>query len=385
MSKKSKIAIIHPSLTCSGAGCVAVWTIEALKAEYALTLFVTKFPDIEKLNKFFGSNLKQDDFSIRLIPSFSLFGKPLFESFLLTVNLAQRYYKKHSKEFDLVISTYSEMDFGEIGIQYIYIPTWDDTIVRETGQLPMTWFHRNSLIRKLYKQVNICISGFSEERMKQNMTLVTSNWTGVMVRRVYGINSHTIYPPVQDRFPEVPWEDREEGFVCVGTLSPVKKIERVIEIIKMARIENPKLHLHIIGNAPDLKYKAKIQHICAQNSDWIFLEGGLYREELSWLVSNHKFGIHGMLQEHFGITVAEMVKAGCIPFVPNGGGQIEIVNDSRLTYDSIENAVEKISAVLRNKILQKSLLESLSHSKHKFSKDCFIKSMREIVRNTLDK
>jgi glycosyltransferase involved in cell wall biosynthesis len=40
-----------------------------------------------------------------------------------------------------------------------------------------------------------------------------------------------------------------------------------------------------------------------------------------------RYGIHGMLDEHFGMAPAELAAAGCIVFVPNDGGQVEIVDD----------------------------------------------------------
>ena len=51
-----------------------------------------------------------------------------------------------------------------------------------------------------------------------------------------------------------------------------------------------------------------------------------------------------MEEEHFGMVVAEMIKAACIVFVPKGGGQVEIVGeDERMIYDDMIEASEKIT------------------------------------------
>ena len=42
-------------------------------------------------------------------------------------------------------------------------------------------------------------------------------------------------------------------------------------------------------------------------------------------MASHRYGIHGMREEHFGMAPAEMVRAGVIVWVPRGGGQMEIV------------------------------------------------------------
>jgi hypothetical protein len=107
------------------------------------------------------------------------------------------------------------------------------------------------------------------------------------------------------------------------------------------------------------------------------------REALLRLVSKHKYGIHGMQYEHFGIAVAEMVKAGCIVFVPGGGGQVEIVDDERLIYNSEREAIWKIITVLSDKNFQLSLLRRLASQAQLFSTEHFINQIRGIVRGVL--
>jgi hypothetical protein len=40
---------------------------------------------------------------------------------------------------------------------------------------------------------------------------------------------------------------------------------------------------------------------------------------LEYIVSRHRFGLHGMKGEHFGIAPAELICGGCITFVPDDG------------------------------------------------------------------
>ena len=49
------------------------------------------------------------------------------------------------------------------------------------------------------------------------------------------------------------------------------------------------------------------------------------RDEVRALMATHRYGIHGMREEHFGMAPAELARAGCIVWVPRGGGQMEIV------------------------------------------------------------
>ena len=66
-----------------------------------------------------------------------------------------------------------------------------------------------------------------------------------------------------------------------------------------------------------------------------------------------------MREEHFGMAPAEMVRAGMIVWVPNGGGQVEIVgNDPRLVYESDEQAIDQIVQVLGNPDEQRRLRDA---------------------------
>jgi hypothetical protein len=96
-------------------------------------------------------------------------------------------------------------------------------------------------------------------------------------------------------------------------------------------------------------------------------------------LSRHRYGLHAMPNEHFGIAVAEMTRAGCIPFVPADGGQVEIAVDGRLIYEREADAVAKILAVMGDPTSQLELRTDLAARQPLWSKDTFIARMREIV------
>jgi glycosyltransferase involved in cell wall biosynthesis len=97
-------------------------------------------------------------------------------------------------------------------------------------------------------------------------------------------------------------------------------------------------------------------------------------------VANCRFGIHGMLDEHFGIAPAELLRAGCIVFVPDSGGQVEIVGDHpELRYDSDDDAVEKICQVLADQETESRLRMALSERSELFSETQFMKNISNVV------
>jgi hypothetical protein len=74
-----------------------------------------------------------------------------------------------------------------------------------------------------------------------------------------------------------------------------------------------------------------------------------------------------------------MVKAGCIVFVPNGGGQAEIADHPALIYENDDDAVRKIEAALVDSALQTKLRTHLTEGTNRFSVDGFRRDIRKIV------
>ena len=105
------------------------------------------------------------------------------------------------------------------------------------------------------------------------------------------------------------------------------------------------------------------------------------QKEKKKLIAQNRYGINGCLRDSFGISVAEMVKAGCIVFVPDGGGQTEIVNNLNLIYNSIEDAVEKIEFIIKNERLQIDLRSYLLINASKFSTEIFKNEAKKLVNN----
>jgi hypothetical protein len=78
-----------------------------------------------------------------------------------------------------------------------------------------------------------------------------------------------------------------------------------------------------------------------------------------------------------------MVRADIIPFVQKIGGQTEIVgkHNTELQFNTMEEAVEKIIAVISNEKKQEELLMSLAHQKYLFSSEKFQREISQFVDN----
>ena len=143
------------------------------------------------------------------------------------------------------------------------------------------------------------------------------------------------------------------------------------------------LHLHILGKPWDKAYARKVMAEC-KDSDFLSYEGEVGREELNRLMGSHKYFIHGYDFEHFGMAPAEAVSAGCIPFVPNSGGQVEVVGKNpMLCYMEEDDAVKKIIRVCRDAGLQENIREGLKLILPRFSLENFRHRIKEVVGEEL--
>lgn len=359
---------------------MAAWMIEALKDDFDVTLFTCDNVSAGMLNKNYGTDLTEKDFTVANPPmSFLLRKIPILG--LTKYHILVRYYKLLNKKFNVLIGAWNTIDFGEKGIQYI------DSIEYNFKKYNLKPFHLPKIyqlapfLRKAYKGLYCAISGYKEESMKKNLTLVISQWTKDIIKDMLGIDSIVVYPPVEGGFPEISLDKKENGFICLGRIAPEKEIEKVIRILGEAKKNNPNIHLHIIGGAKDPAYGEFIKNLCEKNKEWCFLEGEIYGQKKAELIAKHKFGISGRVDEFFGIATSEMAKAGCIVFVPESGGQVEIIGDSRLIYENEQDAIKKINEVLDNEGLQIELQKHLLSNNKKFSTENFKEEIKEIVKN----
>ncbi|HTM08706.1 MAG TPA: glycosyltransferase [Verrucomicrobiae bacterium] len=386
MTSKKTVLLIQPSLDPpGGASGVAAWVIEALRAEYNLSILSWTAVHVDATNRYFGTSLRDSDFSV-LLPFPVL--RWLIDSLpvpltLLKMQLLVRRARLIRRRYDLLISTSNEADLGCPSIQYVHFPA----AFLPRPKADLRWYHGWTRALDGYRRLCRSISEHSTSRVKNNLTLVNSNWTGDRVREWHGIDSMIVYPPIAGEFAAVPWPERENGFVCIGRFSPEKEFDKVIEIVASLRARGHDTHLHLIGgtDARSSYYHAHIVRRVAENPSWLFLHQDLSRAELVDLIARHRYGIHGMSEEHFGMAVAEMVRGGCIVFVPRGGGQVEIVGgEERLLYVTPQEAVEKIAATLNNSFLQLSLREMLQKQSLLFSTDRFAAQMRALVGDFLN-
>jgi glycosyltransferase involved in cell wall biosynthesis len=378
---RAKVVAIHPRLGFGGSEAALLWTIEALKQEYDVTLISMGDVDLEHLNAYYGTRLAPGDFSTRRVPlPWGLRNTSKFSG--LKGRFLQRYVRRVAPEFDVPISCYGPMDFGKPGVQMIadfsFVDEWRLEL-NPTFRTWKGWFYGETMVRIAYLAICDRIATLSPKAWKQNVTLANSAWSADRILKKYGIPSQVVYPPVAIDFPSIRYADRDNGFVCLGRVSPEKCVYSVIEILQKVRERGHDIHLHILGGVDNSDYANKVRCLAEHFREWVFLEGWTLGDRKRELLAGHRFGINACPNEAFGIAVAEMVLAGCVVFVPNGGGQVEIVNHPALIYENEADAVEKIDAVLTHEAEQETLRAYLREGSKAFSVKTFTEAIRRVV------
>lgn len=384
-SSKRRVLLLPFSLEPPG-GCSAVgaWTIQALREHYSLTVLTWVPVNLAAINNAFGTSLSADDATwietnAHLRRCISALPIPL-SLLRLGLNAYRARRLVQRENYDAVVGTMNEVHVGRRCIQYVHYP-WASFPRPEVDD---RWYQfRPALLA--YRAVASRMTGGVESTCGANLTLVNSAWTQRVFEQHYGAASRVVYPPVPGGFPPIPFSERQASFISVGRLSPEKEFEKIIEILAAVRRHRAELHLHIVGHVDNLRYATQVRRHAAPHADWITFHSDLSRPALIQLVAQQRFGIHGMVGEHFGIAPAELQRAGCITFVPSEGGAAEIVgNDERLLYSTVADAVEKISRVMDDSALQSVLHREAKERATLFSEEHFMGAMRETVEGLIE-
>ena len=350
-----RIAIAHPRLGRGGSEARALRIIEAMRGLGEITLLTMGPVDWPALNAAYGTTIRREEVSVmrprigRFMCSF-----PVGDAFRGC--MFQRFCRSVAGRFDLLLSAYNLTDFGTRAIQFIADFSFDEEL--RTRFHPFSpglrgLFQRERLLRKVYLGICRRVGNRSpRDPMRDDLVVANSQWVAGLIRARYGVAAKVLYPPIDDGFPNVPWEKKENGFVCIGRVAPEKRIEQIVGILSDVRKMGHDVHLHVIGAIGTDAYGTRIKKLCQANSEWVIADGRLDGDMKKAMLAAHRYGIHACQGEAFGIGVAEMVKAGCIPFVPAEGGAGEIVAHDALTYSDQEDAIKKINAVLLRPVMQ---------------------------------
>jgi glycosyltransferase involved in cell wall biosynthesis len=375
-----RVAIGHPFLGRGGSEAALMWLIEALKSEYDVTVATTGGWNLAELNAYYGTEVKEDEVKVRIAPV-PWPARNLSVAALRGACL-QRFARKIAGEYDLRISAYNPTDWGLPAIHFIADFSWHREL-RERLDPPTPGFiYRDSVFRRAYLRLAAAYGRpTGRDLLRDDVVIANSRWTADLMRTALGVEcAAVIYPAVWPEFPDVAWEKKEQAFVMIGRIAPEKRVEQAIAILEAVRQRGHAVRLYLCGQIGDDLYGRRIAQLCRERADWIVAEGRVIGARKTQILSHCRFGIQMRSAEPFGISVAEMVKAGAIVFAPNDGGQAEILDHPSLLFADVNEAVGKIDAVLTQSSLQSALRKHLSRCASLFTVKTFMREVRTVLR-----
>jgi len=381
-AKKKRVLVSHPYVSAlGGASTVAAWALQALRDEFDLTLATLRPVDCESVNQSFGTSLRDGDFALRQAPSYyrtALRYLPV-QGALVELCIMMRWAKALDRQehFDVIVSTNNEADFNRRAIQYVHYP-W---VYLPRPEIEMRWYHRIPGFLSLYRGWCARLAQCTNEGLRRNLWLANSSFVADKIKQAHGKEALILYPPVPGRFPPIPWEERRRAVVAVGRMSAIKRWEMAVEIVDLARRHGLDLGFTLICHKEDPEYGGRITAL-AESRPWFRILYDLSRDELAGEVARHRYGIHTMENEHFGIAPAEILRAGCITFVHNSGGPAEIVGyRPELTFSDAAEGAEKLATAASDPRLERELKSFVDSRRNCFSVERFCDGLREVVRN----
>jgi glycosyltransferase involved in cell wall biosynthesis len=369
-----RILLVQRSLEPPGGGnAVAAWMIHALAGPHEVATLTASRWRPAAMNAFYGTSIPEGIVATHVVSAPLSWLSCLPDHRLTRVRMCSvlRSARLFAKNYDLLMTADNYGTFATPGLQYLHFPA----ALHPTPQ-------RLAPIVNLYFAFCDRLVGLPWDRARQNVTVANSRWTANGLLKRHGVPAaHVLYPPVIDPGVGLPWDARSNRFLCVGRFHGSKRVEVAMSIVRRVRAGAiPDARLTIVGSPVDQDYTRRLRRLAASDSDWVELRENLTRAQLNELMGRSRYGLQAMEDEHFGMATAEMLRAGCLAFPHRSGGSPEVVDDDeRLLWRSEDEAVTRITAVVRDPELQREICSRMRTHSRAFSTERFVEQARAIV------
>jgi glycosyltransferase involved in cell wall biosynthesis len=369
--KELKVALVVDWLTVYGG---AERVVEQIIECYPNCDIFSLIDFLDEKQRFFVKGKKAKTTFIQKLP----FAKKWYRIYLPFMPLAIESF--NLQEYDLVISSSHAVARGvityhhQLHISYLQAPglryAYHDKNIYSIGS-------KFKLLKELFLH-KLRKWDFIASR-RADHSIANSEYVAEWNNKIVGVKSTVIYPPVYlENFIKFYSEVKEDTYVAVGRLEPIKRFDLIIEAFNQM---NKKLI--IIGSGSIENNLKKMA-----NKNITFL-GFKNQTEIAEVISKSKAFVHAGC-EGFGISMLEAQACGTPVIAIAQGGALEVVNNignsnkptgilfHEQTTDSIIDAIH----YFESNTIRISHLNCLENAK-RFSKETFKKSFREFVNQKI--
>jgi len=228
-----------------------------------------------------------------------------------------------------------------------------------------------------------------------------SEYSSSWIKKFWDKDSTILFPPVDTESFRSKGDNKEKAILSVGRFFPEhhnkKQYELAATFIKMIEkypVDMKGYTLYLAGGVSSidehLEYIERIKKLSAgypievlSNVSFKKLTGLFKKASIFWHASGlgEDENAHPEKFEHFGITTAEAMSAGCIPVVINKGGQKEIIKDGvdGLFFSDLRELADQTLKIIRGEVDSGRIRKNAVRNCQKFSNTSFEKELLSII------
>jgi glycosyltransferase involved in cell wall biosynthesis len=250
-----------------------MWALQALCRHHHVDIVTRGGWDLDDLNRCSGTNIRREELGAILYPPFD--PQVLSSGGALWHGLFLRYCRRLAPQYDLCITASRTLDWGRLAIHFLSDVAWNQTLQERFQTAEITT--QKGILRRWYRKLGSFLAGSSgRDPTQHDIFIANSQWTAELSAQYCKIRPVVIYPAVPGGTPTTPPRERENSFLCLGRISPEKRIEQVIAILERVRTLGHAIRLHLVGGGDDSRYVHNIQQLCDARREWIVFHGPLY-------------------------------------------------------------------------------------------------------------
>lgn len=388
---KKYIGILHPQINDFAGGEKVMWYLVAILLKQDpnidIRIFCNPCNPIEvqkKVRSHFHLNLKFDRLEFRVLRLGHLMNAETF----FTARLLMQYIGSWFVAFEICLlhgcakivetsgSHFATPVFAAFGIPsliYVHYPLLNIEYTKNRGV-----YH--AAMHALYR-----LSGFSATKVIANST-----WTCEKLKSMWTFRKiKVIYPPCRvGLIPEVREDDDNKvvRIASLGQFRQEKRQELQISIVQKLAETNSHLRfeLNLIGSIRGERDLQLLNHLrtlsesSPSNLECRF-HVNLPFKEVQFVLLSCQYGLHTMREEHFGISIVDMMSHGLIVFSHDSGGPSTDIIKNKFNgflckddefVDKMKNAIG-LSKKEKNKILFHQQITIEAFSEQAFTRECF--------------
>jgi glycosyltransferase involved in cell wall biosynthesis len=344
----NRVALVHHTLLSMGGGervCASI--IEALNRLGNTPDLLTIEGADPKLDRIYGKNIR---YGLKPLLRFRIGVLGIYQRLVLSMATSFA-----AKNYDTVINTTGVFTPFPVKHRRYFSVIYNPNIALH---LFGEGKYSTSLLWRLYYEPYRLLVQRSLGFLRSSKVISISEYTAKRLQKL-GIHSVVIPGPLDTREFKPLFENKKrDGVITIGRFTPEK---RHLDQLTLAR-SLPDIRFRICGSANTPYYQHWFQQIYDRGSKIENVEfyPNTSLQELKNLIGRSKIFLHTNFFEDLGLTTLEATAGGCIPIVPDSGGNQETVPIRQLRYRTLEEAKSLVrirhdgrnSEFLRERLLQ---------------------------------